>query len=126
MKFLVDNALSPLIVRRLQEAGYDAVHVRDYGLQTAEDEAVFQRAVKENRILVSADTDFGTFLFLHRKEKTSVVLFRRASPRRPDAQAKLLLANLPNISKDLKQGSIVVIEQTRVRIRPSPTPTERL
>ncbi|OGP74946.1 MAG: hypothetical protein A2V86_17405 [Deltaproteobacteria bacterium RBG_16_49_23] len=121
MKFLVDNALSPVIARRLQEAGYDAVHVRDYGLQTAEDEAVFECAIQEKRILVSVDTDFGSFLFLPRKEKTSVILFRRTTPRRPDAQVKLLLANLPNISKALKQGSIVVIEQTRVRIRPWPT-----
>ncbi len=106
-------------------AGYDAVHVRDYGLGTAEDEAVFECAIREKRILVSADTDFRTFLFLPRKEKTSVILFRRTTPRRPDTQAKLLLANLPNISKALKRGSIVVIEQTRIRVRPWPTLTGR-
>jgi predicted nuclease of predicted toxin-antitoxin system len=41
VKFLIDNALSPVIAERLQAAGHDAKHVRDYELQAASDDEIF-------------------------------------------------------------------------------------
>lgn len=120
MKFLIDNALSPMISEILREAGFDAIHVRDIGLQAEEDSVIFERAKSEDRVLISADTDFGTILAQWKHAKPSVILFRRGTERRPENQAKLILSNFSNIQEALKKGSIIVFDQNRIRIRPLP------
>jgi len=89
LKFLVDNAVSPLVAEALRAAGHNAVHVRDYGIQTAPDRQILARAADEGR-------------------------------KRPQQQAALLLLNLPNLAARLEQGSVVVFDRNRIRVRPLP------
>lgn len=125
MNFLIDNALSPRVAEQLRAAGHDAVHVLDYRMHAAPDEAIFDRAVLESRVLVSADTDFGALLSLREATAPSVILFRGASPKRADEQAALILTSLAAIEAALRRGAIAVLERHRLRLRELPITRQR-
>lgn len=74
----------------------------------------------EERIVVSADTDFETLLAARRATNPSLILFRRGTQRRPDEQAALLLSNLSALADALADGSVAVIEPERIRVRSLP------
>jgi predicted nuclease of predicted toxin-antitoxin system len=122
VKFLIDNNLSPLLAEGLKAAGHDAVHLRDFGMQAAPDPAVLQRALVDERVLVSADTDFGGLLSRSRATGPSVLLIRRLAGRRAAEQSAIILANLDQIAEDLTAGAVVVIGDDWIRIRRLPMP----
>ena len=60
LRFLIDNTLSPTLADGLAAAGHDAVHVGKCGIAHSTDPVIFDRAKSDGRIVVSADTAFGT------------------------------------------------------------------
>jgi predicted nuclease of predicted toxin-antitoxin system len=120
MRLLLDNNLSVRLVDHLKPAGWDVVHIRVLGLQAAKDPAVLDLARMQERILVSADTDFGTLLARSHALTPSVVLVRRLIDRRAEDLAQILVSNLPIVEEDLRAGSVVTIAEDSVRVRRLP------
>ena len=120
MRLLVDANLSPEVARRLREAGHDTVHVAEVGLLSAPDSVILQAAADQDRILVTADADFGALLALGSLATPSVVLLRSADHMRPTEQGDLLAANLPTIAEALREGTIASLARDRLRVRTLP------
>lgn len=118
-KFLIDNALSPTVASSLKERGYDAEHVRDHGEHDATDIEIFAWAARENRVIVSSDTDFGTLLALRNEPKPSVIIFRR-DWHRPEAQIEAILNNLHQIEELLEEGAVIIFDRDKIRVRSLP------
>ena len=120
MKFLIDNALSPQVAAGLRRAGHDAIHVRQRSLEKADDEVILDLTCAEDRILISADTDFGAILAARVARKPSVVLFRGPANHRPSRQVEILTANLHHLDRTLAAGCLIAIDANRIRVRALP------
>jgi predicted nuclease of predicted toxin-antitoxin system len=120
VRFLVDENLSPLLAASLRDAGHDAVHVRDLGMAHDDDVTVLAYARTDDRVLVTADTDFGGLLAGSGEHLPSVILLRRLQGRRAAVQAQHLLEHLEDLEVDLEAGSVVAFEDVRLRVRRLP------
>jgi len=120
MKLLIDANLSPKIVDALSQAGYDAEHVVDLGLVSASDEVIFDRAVADGSVVVTADSDFSMMLALRGAKSPSVVLLRHVAELPRATHARLLVENLPTVLADLERGAIVSLSPTRLAVRSLP------
>lgn len=119
MRFLLDECLSERLAPLLVDAGHDVVHVAERDLAGRVDDEVLAAAVDEDRVLVSADTDFGELLARTGAVLPSLVLFRQGN-RGPEHQAITLLGNLDEVARDLDAGAIVVFTNDNIRIRKLP------
>jgi len=119
MKFLVDMALSPKTVTALKDSNYEAVRVSKLGMAKSNDREILEYAAREGMILVTADLDFGDILALTRYKKPSVIILRLKEPSSERVNSFLFSA-LPRIKDSLNKGSIVVINDYRIRIRELP------
>jgi len=116
MRFLADMGVAQRIVEWLRAEGHDAVHLREEGLQRLPNGEIFEKAISEGRIVVTFDLDFGEIIALSGGRRTGIVLFRLHNTRTPhviDRFRKVLRTS----GQALEQGAIVVVEESRYRIR---------
>ena len=108
----------------LRLAGHDAVHVRDYGLQAARDDLLLTRAREEDRVVVSADTDFGALLAMQEASRPSFILFRDTDQLRAEDYLGVLLPSLPLLETELGKGCVAVFRSGHLRVRRLPISPE--
>lgn len=120
MRFLVDENLSPALCRFLSLGADSAEHVREaLGAATA-DHVILEHAADHDAVVVTADTDFGTFIARSSRTRPSVILMRDLLGLPAEDQGRLLAANLDEIRRALEQGAIVAFTRAGLRVRPLP------
>ena len=116
-RFLADESCDFNLVRILREAGHDVLAVCEISPR-AEDLEVIERAVREDRVLLTEDKDFGQLVFAYGKDVRGVVFFRYpVSARQKICEEVIRLVK--QHGKKLS-GCFVVVEPGRVRIGRTP------
>lgn len=119
MKFIADMGVSQRVASWLKEQGHDALHLRDEGLQRLPNGQIFEMAKARQSIVLTFDLDFGEIIALSGESSVSVILFRLNNTSTPFV-IKRLQAVLASASDALASRAIVVVEDTRHRIRRLP------
>ena len=96
------------------------LNVRTCGMHASRDLDILERARQENRVIVSADSDFGVILASQMASRPSFILFREPNLLRAQPYIDLLLSALPALEPELASGSVAVFRNGRLRVRKLP------
>jgi len=113
LRFLADESCDFAAVRALRTEGFDVLSVAE-ALPGADDERVIALALRECRILLTEDKDFGRLVFAAGSTSLGVVLIRFPGRARSAVGARML--DLVRKHADRLTGSFVVLQPERVRI----------
>lgn len=119
MQLLLDQGLPRTAAKLLREAGIDTVHVGEINMSTAKDAEILERGHKEQRVIITLDSDFHRLLALSSAHKPSVVRVR-IEGLKAKAYVPLITTILTQCAQDLKQGCVVTVQNQKIRIRHLP------
>ena len=113
-KFIADESLGLQVANNLKKLGYDINSIADIARGT-KDVDILLIALKEDRILVTTDKDFGYLVFKEKLLTTGVILVRL----RLESVANLinLIAHFLSSFNEQLKGKFIVISDERVKIR---------
>ena len=117
MRILANENFPAAAVEALRSAGHEVawVHTDAPG---CDDQSVLQRAVAENRLLVTLDKDFGELAFRSKLPADCGIMLFRISVPSPEYFAQVALAAIN--SRTDWNGHFSVIEDHRIRMTPLP------
>lgn len=116
LRILVDMNLSSEWIPLLEQAGWTAVHWSMIGDPRADDTTIMGWAVTHNHAVFTHDLDFGTMLALTHAGKPSVIQVRSQRVL-PERIGPMVLASLKQYERELSTGALVVVEQSKSRVR---------
>jgi hypothetical protein len=119
VELLADESLDDRIIRFLRRNGVFVAAFRE-DCPGLPDQEVLERAHRVGAILLTEDSDFGTWVFAHRVVTTGVV-FLRYRPGEHDLVAGMLQAFLVREGSALRGRSVTLTpKKTRFRVLESP------
>ena len=116
MKILVDMNLTPDWARVLEEHGWPSLHWSTVSDPRATDHEIMEWAAAHGYVLLTHDLDFGAILAETKASGPSVIQIR-ARDVLPDHLAPILVGSLKAHETVIEAGALVVVDESRSRVR---------
>lgn len=117
MNFLADESCARPVIRALRDAGHNVLAIAEVAPGSTDDQ-VLERAVHEQRVLITEDRDFGELVYARARLSAGVILLRFQSRAR-SAKAATVIDAVTRLGTRLR-NAFAVIEPGRVRISGRP------
>lgn len=116
MDFMVDESTGTAVVAYLRSLGHDVLAVAE-AMPQATDQDILARALRDTRILITNDKDFGELVFRSGQGHHGVVLLRLGNESLTTRVA--VVKSLPEHYGERLVGRFTVATEGRVRSRPA-------
>jgi predicted nuclease of predicted toxin-antitoxin system len=117
MRFLADESCDAAVIVALRDKDHDVAEVGKISPR-AQDESVIRMALRQRRILITEDKDFGQLVYASGRPHCGVILLRYQFR----ARAAIVKSVVRLAGKDEARitGHFIVVQPGHVRIRPDP------
>ena len=119
ISILLDQGLPRSTASLLRDEGWDVLHTGDIGLSRSTDGQILEYARREERVIITLDSDFHAILAVSNASTPSVIRIRLEGLRGPDL-ALLIKRIWPKIEPQVKKGAMVTVTESGIRIRNIP------
>ena len=100
------------VAEALRDEGHDVVRAFEIGQSRADDSQILEKAVSENRILITLDEHFGDWVVLPLKQHSGVIRLK-VNPATSKNVIKLILPFLRLYSADQFKNHLVILSPKR-------------
>lgn len=118
LRFLLNANLSHETAQFLNSCGCDAKTAVQFGLGDAEDTKIAEKAIKEGRILVTFDLDFGEIFYFSEQSNFGVVVLRLRDQTVESVNKTFQWLLNSQIFDDPKiHNTLLIVEEGRIKVR---------
>jgi len=114
LKLYLDQMLRLDVARALRDEGHDVMRASEVGQARADDQQILQKAIYENRILITLDGHFGDWVILPLTIHPGVIRLK-VNPTTSNNIINLLIPFLNNHSFDQFKDHLVILSPERAK-----------
>lgn len=113
-KLYLDQMFRIEVAQALREQGYDVLRASEIGQARADDQQILQKAIIENRILITLDEHFGDWVILPLSRHSGVIRIK-VHPTTSEKVLNLLLPFLQAHSQEQFKNYLVILSKKRAK-----------
>ena len=111
-RLYLDQMLRYEVAQALRDEGHDVLRATEVGQARADDHQILQKAISENRVLITLDEHFGDWVILPLSEHAGVICLK-INPTTSNNAIKLLLPFLRLHSSAQFKNYLVILSPKR-------------